>query len=341
MSDDLLKRMPIFDVPKLLFQPFSFTAQLTKTDALEPPVQPSTLLEPQCPEDILEPDDYGKFPDLPGAGDAISDFFDDLWDDNFSKQELARRHHDTVCWGLERTVEAARGIIWDVTGSKPVPVNFVSTPPAKVRLDLWLDRFSGCDDQQLVSHLNHGVCSMADMDFNTMIAPPLLSMADGLHTMEPELDRLLEQGYLLEHSGCPTWPVTAVPNGAVPKKGSEVWRRISDHGHSHSKIVTPALQTVHSSSQLTKWKLPLPRELKPMHHDVADNICVLRYMGDILGWTLVQFSDDMKDWFYQVRQHTSQYWRSTFLFKRKGAPTVSHFQELVMGMGYMHTSNIA
>ena len=341
VPNDLLTRMPAFDDPKLLFILFSFTAQLTKTDAFEPPMQPSTTLQPQCFDDLLEPDTYGDLPDLELVEDSNSDFYDDLWSGDFNAQQLAKRRPQTVCWGLERTTRLARGIIWDVSGSRPTPVDFSSTPQSKIRLDLWLDRFADCEDQQLVSHLKHGVCSMADQDFTAMIAPPLLSMAEGLHSIEQEIDRLVEQGYLREHSCCPTWPVLAVPNGAVPKKGSEVWRRISDHGHPHTKMVTDALRPVVPPNKLLKWKLKLPRELNPMHQDVAVDISILRYKGDLLGWSLVQFSDDMRDWFYQVRQHASQYWRSTFIFKRKNATRISYFQEVVMGMGYAHTSNIA
>lgn len=220
-------------------------------------------------------------------------------------------------------------------------MDFSSTPAPSIRIDLWLEKFVACDDQQLVSHLRHGVCSQSHSDFTSMMAPPLLSMGDGIHSMEAEIDRLVGEGYLLETHTPATWPVFIVPNGAVPKKGSETWRRISDHGHPQGRTVTEALQVVMPPNQLTKWFLQLPKELKPMHQDLAVDICVLRYQGDLLGWSLVHFSDDMKDWFYQMWQHVSQHWKSTFVFKREGSTSLSYFQETVMGMGYSHTSNIA
>ena len=80
--------------------------------------------------------------------------------------------------------------------------------------------------------------------------------------------------------------------------------------------------------------------MKPSYSDLATDICVLRYIGDILGWVLVQFSDDLKDWFYQLKLHVSEYWKSTFAFQHKGGE-IKWYQETVMGMGCTHTSNIA
>ena len=61
------------------------------------------------------------------------------------------------CWDLE-----ALGTVcsWDITGSKSVPVDFNVPLVRDFNLDSWLSHFSDITDQQLVSHMRHGVCSM-------------------------------------------------------------------------------------------------------------------------------------------------------------------------------------
>lgn len=83
-------------------------------------------------------------------------------------------------------------------------------------------------------------------------------------------------------------------------------------------------------------KVILPSNMRPLV------VSALRYIGDILGWSLVQIADDLKDWFYQFRLHASEFecWKSTFVFKRAGGQ-LKYYQETVMGMGCYHTSNIA
>jgi hypothetical protein len=78
-----------------------------------------------------------------------------------------------------------------------------------------------------------------------------------------------------------------------------------------------------------------------MYDDMAVDLCVLRYQGDLLGWKLVQFGDDLKDWFYQCRLHISEHYKASLVFKKRGAAKVTYYQETVMGMGFHHTSNIS
>ena len=161
VPDELLMQIPVFDDPQLMFKPFSFTAVVATTAAFEPPKQPETSFEPQCREDLWMPDDRAAVPDLATVEDDIGAFYDDLWSGDYTPKELSKRRPDTKCWGLEHTVPEARGTIWDISRSKHTPVDFSGTPSSRFRLDRWLDRFIDCDDQQLVSHLTHSVCSFS------------------------------------------------------------------------------------------------------------------------------------------------------------------------------------
>ena len=116
------------------------------------------------------------------------------------------------CWNPE-----ALGTVWDITGSRPVPVDFNAPLVRDFNLDSWLSHFSDITDQQLVSHMRHGVCSGVQLDHLTMLAPQLVSLADGIESISKELARLVDAGYLRKHNRQPTWPWYTIPNGAVPK----------------------------------------------------------------------------------------------------------------------------
>lgn len=138
-----------------------------------------------------------------------------------------------------------------------------------------------------------------------MLSPPLLSLADGIGSISKELARLVSAGYLRKHSSQPTWPWYTIPNGAVPKAGSDVYRRISDNGNPQSLLATAELLRVVSANEQIRSNLTLPKELKPTFADAARDVCILRFAGDRLGWPLVQIMDDLKDWFYQLATHPS------------------------------------
>ena len=49
----------------------------------------------------------------------------------------------------------------------------------------------------------------------------------------------------------------------------------------------------------------------------------------------------MKDGFYQLKRHCSEYRKSCFLFHDPIADKLKWYAETVMGMGHVHTSNIS
>ena len=284
IPDELLKQIPEFSDPQIMFQPFSHTAVMAATDPFDPPKQPDVDFQPQVREDLWVPTDSVYPPSLPDIEHKLSKFYDLLWEQSNDPRALAKARPDPYCWGLGHTVPQAQGCIWDLTGDRPKPVDLNSTPSTHIRLDKWLARFKTCVDQQLVCHLTHGVCSMADLDFTSVLAPPLLPMAEGIHSIALELDRLVELGYLKVYDSCPCWPIYAGPNGAVAKKGSDVWRRISDYGFPQRNMVTSEFATVIPPNVWTRWNLKLPKEIKPMYGDLAVDMCVLRYLGDFLDF---------------------------------------------------------
>ena len=51
--------------------------------------------------------------------------------------------------------------------------------------------------------------------------------------------------------------------------------------------------------------------------------------------------DCLEDWFYQLATNASEHWGSALMFAEQLADSLDFYQEAVMGMGYVHTSNVA
>lgn len=85
----------------------------------------------------------------------------------------------------------------------------------------------------------------------------------------------------------------------------------------------------------------LPKEVKPSYTDITRDTCTLRHIGDLLGWCLLQFACNLKDWFHQLKQHASEYWKSSCNFHDPIRDKLTYLVETVMGMGYVHTSDLA
>jgi hypothetical protein len=227
VPDDLLDRLPAFVHSKLLTEPFSFTARLDQTEAFTPSKQPTTSFRPQCTGDLFNP--LQNVPQRSRqAEEALVSFFKEMWKQEdaaaaapaeeelkgsrFSqlsnniqrRQRLGKLRPQPLVMGLDCWNPEALGTVWDITGSRTVPVDFNAPLVRDLNLDSWLSHFSDITDQQLVSHMRHGVCSGVQLDHLTMLAPPLLSLADDIESVSNELARLVEAGYLRKHSRQPT-----------------------------------------------------------------------------------------------------------------------------------------
>ena len=123
-----------------------------------------------------------------------------LVDKILRRQKLGKLRPEPLVIGLECWNPQALGTVWDLTGDSPVPVDFNLPLVRDFNLDAWLRHFRCIEDQQLVSHLAHGVCSGVQLDHLSMLAPPLLSLADGIGSISEELARLVSAGYLRKHT---------------------------------------------------------------------------------------------------------------------------------------------
>ena len=339
VPDKLMEQIPEFKDPAMVTELFSHTAVIPVTAPVEPPCNTKPRVHPETVDELFK--SGGTLTERDEAEQELVHSFQLLYEGNRTEQELAKLRPEPRAWGPDCMVEGAEDTVWDITGVKPVRVDFTRKAKNHLRLGSWHSRFKNCDDQQLRSHATHGATSQTQLDLVTVLTGPLLSLVQGIKSVSKELKRMTEAGYYNKFDQQPTWPCFTTPIGARAKRDSEVFRKITDRGFPWVALVTAEMQRVEAPNLRTKWNLYLPKELKTSYSDQAVDICVLRYPGDLLGWTIVQIADDMKDWFHQIATHISEHWMSCFVFVEEGADHVDYYQEASMGMGYIHTSNIA
>lgn len=297
VPDDLLSQMPVFDDHRLLRQCFSHTSALPTTDAVQPPVNKEPEFVPTSTADLFKPG-RDVLAERAEAEAELVQFFKLMWDGELDDQQVAAARPEPRVWGNDCLAEGAQWTVWDITGEVPQPVDFSKDASNHLDLEAWFSALDDCDDQQLVSYMRHGVMTRTQLDNTTTLTASLVSLRHGLQSISDELKRLEKDGYAKAYDCQPTWPNFTTPIGAVAKKGSAVWRKIVDRGFPWVDLVTADLRRVLAPNLRVKRNLPLPPEIKPRYEDLAVDICTLRYIGDILHWVVVQFADDLKDWFH-------------------------------------------
>ena len=187
----------------------------------------------------------------------------------------SRPEADVCCVG--DYYEEAQGIVWDLRGHEPVPMDFNVPLKTHINVGLWLDymRKLGIDtvDKQLMIMVTKGVCTLNNMAHQTTNASPLISLAEGITSITSEIARLVELGYLLEYDSQPFEPIICNPQGARIKADGSTWRRISDNGFPQGIMIDSDLVGVIAANEATKLTLNLPHELKYVQGHSKGHLC--------------------------------------------------------------------
>jgi hypothetical protein len=305
------------------------------------PVHQSSNFKPACTAELY----------FPWANERIAEhkahlaaFFELMWTGTATEQQLRDARPEPLILGIEAQVPQSRGILWDCRGAQPVPVHMGAQFNTHLNTELWNSHFGSCNDEQLRYFMSHGVLSLAAMDHRTVYQSPLFSLSEGIASVAAELGRIQAAGYVSFSGGQPFVPCLMWPIGAVAKAGSNVMRRISDGGAGgHPQTYRLDSEGVASQpiNAAIKASGLLPREIKPMQSDFMRDLSIQRYVADRIGWTVQECSDDLRDMFYQIRNHIAEYWTTGLLFMLSPGAELTHVTEECCGMGYSHSSNVA
>jgi site-specific DNA-cytosine methylase len=347
---ELLENVPTFVDPRLASLPFSRSSDLPDTEPFAPiPDQtPVPGFEPRSEADLLEPAARAT---LDAADAALGSYFSLLTDPNVTQETLMHARPDPVFVGQGGFLPQAKGKVWDMRGPKPKLLDF--NAPIQTHLnrkyfaeqvaDLpWVQR-----DAQLLQQIDSGVRSQTDLPLQFRHQPPLLSLATGHKQVGADLLRLRGLGYLEQHKRRPFLPFHTNPQGAVAKKGTLKRRRTSDMGAPRKRRQDSDGNPVQPFNVNAKYfpdgSFKQPKEVKLMPTDIMMDGSILRHVADLLGMPLVAWTDDLRDFFNQLKLHPSLLWMICFQWPLldDDSGSLGTIVEHVLGYGLVFASNVA
>ena len=347
--ESALQNIPVFDDPLLASMRFSDKCRLPTTSRLPRPKNPPPddgVPWPSCEEDLYISVEARESLDL--AEEAVCNFVRMQGDPTTNDSKVRKSRPKPRLFG-HILKKCYRKTVWDNRGQKPVPANFDAPIKTKINRPEFRKSFTrlGMGDHRLLQFVEHGVLSdTGHMPRKFRVVAPLHSLRNGFTEVEKDLDRLSSLNYIRKHARRPFIPYYTNAQGARAKRGTTKQRRISDAGLPYEETVDEDGEAATSLNAEAKWDQDgndkLPKEIKMQPSDVLNDMAILRYICDLLHWTLFLWTDDLADFFLQLSMHPSELWRLNFLFPTKsGTEALNYVNELVMGFGYTYASNIA
>ena len=196
--------LPVFSDPSLTLTPFSLRVQPPRTEPL-PPVSaqpaPPPDFRPQSLRDLLAPSWFSKLESwICLFGEWMCGLVEESSKDPHSDAvaEIMRRRPDVFVVPLSGLVPEARGVVWDLRGKVPVPLDFEASPRTHLNLVLireWRDQWADYPDREIFSHLLEGARFKADLSPVIVLQPHLSSLPLGMTNVHRELARLVDRGF--------------------------------------------------------------------------------------------------------------------------------------------------
>jgi len=340
-----------------------------------PPVtEPVSLPTPQTPPPGFKPH---------SLRDLVEDVVLDELIPNFVRQQLedlhayrrdgpaaVRNFNRVLAIGQDLFKPAARGIIWDLRdwhqGGEIKPLAPDEPIETHFNLEYLRDEMRDFPDQELASFIADGVQFHADIELQLCFMPHLTSLKYGIESVASELKKLAEKGWYGLFENIPFLPCRVQPQGAVPRKLEERWRRVMEAGAPRKPVYDTAGISVvplneaskgvkshrrsatgntdlGSAGEAAQQPHQWPPELKPRISDYARDGAVLRHVADQAGEPVFAFGDDLSNMFHQFRLASSEYWKVCVLYDPI-LPEHRHHTwavEYVLAMGLFQSSNIA
>ena len=100
-------------------------------------------------------------------------------------KSAVRKSNEALALGQSAFKPRARGIIWDLRRLSEgiiIPLDFTKPLESHLNLKAFARELKGYPDQELLSFLLEGVRYKADVDFQIVLLPHLISLASGYHS---------------------------------------------------------------------------------------------------------------------------------------------------------------
>ena len=313
-----------FEDPALASLPFPPHPGIPVTSRFEPPVAQVTTYKPRSLAEILLPESTRII------AAALRDLIKDMRN---ARRGRPIRQSKPVVIGQDGFWPNARGVVWDTSKlhfddpSIPEgyykPLDYDADVPSHLHNQKLFDRL-GDDypDQELRHMIVTGFFLKVDAALQIVILPHLLSLADGFESVDKELDRLEDNGYLrfiarneghlmkLDDGdlviaiGC--CPFRAGAQGSVGRAYEDRRRRLNDAGAPRKPLFDNGrIECLAVNRMINESAAPNPHENKTTTAAALQSNVVLQHASFIFKEPLHCFSDDLKDFSNQLFWHPS------------------------------------
>ena len=297
-----------------------------------------------------------------------------------TEDECVRDDNQTLALGEDAYWPDAYGVPWDLRRLREGVITVLDTSVdtrhcTSLHIDFIVEQMEKYKllDHQLRDFLLHGVIYCADLGWQIVLSPHLISLRDGYPKILDEMEENVTRNWHRFYDHIPLLPFRGIPNGARARKGDTTGpnakrpRPLKEAGAPRDKktdtagkpVVSPNVaskapafpeepeeatrQQAHSArrpkvnpNRPQKW----PKEHKPWVQDALMLMATLVHVATILGEVVYAVGDDARNYFNHLRLHPSQYpYMGTFCDTADNTPRWIVNQ--VVEFGIAPASNIA
>ena len=293
-----------------------------------------------------------------------------------------RNFNKPLALGQDMFLPEARGIIWDLRRLKQgiiEPVDFTKPIKTHFNLDFLRKRLKDFPDRELVGFLTDGVQFKADLEMQLVFLPHLISLGCGFASVEKDLKKLAANGWYSFFQDLPFVPCRIQPQGSVPRKLEERYRRVMEAGAPRKLLFDTSGVSVVSLNLASQGAKSVrkrdydamsheeqqcihqpvsdanPPELKPSVAHITHDAACLKYAANQVPTTVTDtnphgdgepcfaFADDLSNMFHQFALCEAEYWKVCVLYLPLDPEHNEHSYavEMVLAMGLFQASNVA
>ena len=327
-----------FDAAAIVHLPFTAEAVIPQRPPPSYPARQSTTHKPRCPSSIVD------MPSIIAVATKIQWIVRAL---DYAKRglpipESIRVHLTTLVIAQSHFHPDARALIWDMRRRHAdghfEPLDFAAAPPTHMHGQAYYDELGDdFNDQSLRTQQRDGTLYFADLAYQIVLSPHLLSIADGFDAVEDMLKKRRGLGYLefVKSEAVITTadaitvvlalgllPIRITSQGARartdapdrPRQVEDLGRTGWDGDDEDGEPVSSVNDAVAYRSVVDGVR-KFDKECKPNGVDIATDLCVMQCAGRIFGQPVISGTADASDCFNQFFVHPSELWKTSILWR--------------------------
>ena len=327
-----------FDAAAIVHLPFTAEAVIPQRPPPSYPARQSTTHKPRCPSSIID------VPSIIAVATKIQWIVRAL---DYAKRglpipESIRVHLTTLVIAQSHFHPDARALIWDMRRRHAdghfEPLDFAAAPPTHMHGQAYYDELGDdFNDQSLRTQQRDGTLYFADLAYQIVLSPHLLSIADGFDAVEDMLKKRRGLGYLefVKSEAVITTadaitvvlalgllPIRITSQGARARTDApDRPRQVEDLGRTGWEGDDEDGEPVSSVNDAVAYRSVVDgvrkfdKECKPGGVDIATDLCVMQCAGRIFGQPVISGTADASDCFNQFFVHPSELWKTSILWR--------------------------